>query len=75
MEDAIQKNEVVVEDQSDYGEDPPIYAYTLEHGNKTTNYNKVQVHFVIVKAKHAATIIAQFRKIQRKKPGPKTGIG
>ena len=25
-------------------------------------------------AKHAATIIAQFRKIQRKKPGLRTGI-
>eukprot|EP00959_Pyramimonas_sp_CCMP1952_P108719 2273309-Pyramimonas_sp.AAC.1 len=35
----------------------------------------LQRDLVWTSAKHATTIIAQFRKIQRKKPGTRTGIG
>ena len=35
----------------------------------------LQQDLVWTSAKHAATTIAQFRKIQRRKPGPRTGVG
>eukprot|EP00959_Pyramimonas_sp_CCMP1952_P192845 4032449-Pyramimonas_sp.AAC.1 len=35
----------------------------------------LQQDLVWTSAKHAATIIAQFRKVQRKRPGPRAGVG
>ena len=43
----------------------------LEKGDRKS----LQRDLVWTSAKHAATIIAQIRKVQRRRPGPTTGVG
>eukprot|EP00959_Pyramimonas_sp_CCMP1952_P061736 1290026-Pyramimonas_sp.AAC.1 len=43
--------------------------------SKTKNRKSLQQDLVWTSAKHAATIIAQIRKTQKRRTGPRTGIG